>query len=142
MELTALREATEMIKTANGKLDLVAQFSKAVTVRIRGNVMELDGQIKIETSHVGNGASITTGKYTKMGSKMPDHCHGDIVEFLICSQGSFSIGFPFGYRILKTGECASIPVNTEHSATALEDDSYLIAVCIPAEPTYSGLLRK
>lgn len=107
--------------------------------RIEDNFVKFkDGKnnsIDVKTIY-SNGVSISIGYYPSKNSLFPIHCHKNIREYLICLKGSFGITFGRGYCILKYKECSSIPENEIHSVNALEDNSELLAICIPQEEGY------
>jgi len=120
------------------KASLLKQLQAASKVEISGNgIIELDKGVIFETIYA-NGATVTIAKYPKMGSKTPRHCHDGIIEYLICIKGSVSVSFEHGYRILNVKDCASIPEDTKHIVTALEDDSAILAICVPSEELYKS----
>ena len=134
----------EGVKETNNKvkntLRTVSNLIEVGEIRRKDNVLEVDGTIELKTIY-GKGATITIGEYPKQGSQFPAHCHEDIMEYLICSKGSFSAAFGKGSRIIKTGECLSISQNVLHTITALEDNSTLIAVCVPEDSAYLEILK-
>jgi quercetin dioxygenase-like cupin family protein len=100
-----------------------------------GGVIELDKQVVLKTIWKEN-CSITWGKWEKAGAKFTEHLHEDSIEYLICISGSFSVSFGKYIRILKIGECVSLPKKAAHSVTALEDNSQMMGICVPEEPAY------
>jgi len=132
--MRALKETIAINKETNEKLDLIRQLD---AVKTKPGVLELKAGVKLDTIF-SNGSTITIASYPKMGSNTPTHSHKEIVEYLICTKGSVSVTFNGGYRILKVRECASIPEGCPHSTTALENNSEMIAICVPAEPAYKS----
>ena len=135
--LKVLQDAIAITKKTNAKLDLMTQLNAVQTLP---GILEMDEGIKFDTIY-SNGSTVTIASYPNIGSRTPNHCHDDIVEYLICTQGSVSITFDGGYRILMAKECVSIPEGCIHSTVALENDSILIAICVPAEPTYTASMK-
>jgi len=127
------------VKVMNGKtqdtLRTVAKLIEAGEIRRKGNMLEMDNSVTFNTIY-GKDATVTIATYPKQGSQSPSHCHDKITEYLICIKGSFSAAFGKGYRILKMGECLSISNNVLHTITALEDNSTIVAVCVPEENAY------
>jgi mannose-6-phosphate isomerase-like protein (cupin superfamily) len=103
-----------------------------------GGMVEVDKQVILKNIW-SNKASVTWGKWAGAGSKYPDHMHEESSEYLICITGSFSVTFSKYIRILKIGECVSLPKKTIHSVTALEDNSEMMAICVPEEQAYITL---
>lgn len=75
--------------------------------------------------------------------EFPCHVHGDVIEYLICVQGSFLEFFENqGVRIVRPGECVSIPKNTVHKSRAIEPNTVLVYVCIPADKAINALMDR
>lgn len=79
--------------------------------------------------------------YHKKNVIYPDHAHTNSIEYFIVIKGKFSVRIDTTIRVVTKGECCSVPVNAKHSVYALEDDSVLIAVCIPAEKAYAEIFK-
>ena len=71
----------------------------------------------------------------------PNHIHKDVHEYLICVRGSFVETFMTdnteNVRIIKTGECASIPAGMIHSSKPIDSDTKMVFICIPSDPAFS-----
>jgi len=67
----------------------------------------------------------------------PDHIHEGAIEYLICVQGSFIETFGQngvdGFRIVKEGECVSIPKGILHSSKPLTTPVKMVYVCVPQD---------
>ena len=135
--LATLKEVSEINQKTLDKLDLIQQLSRASKVRMGSGLIELDKSVVFNTIYANN-ATVTIATYPKTGSKTPKHCHDNITEYLICTKGSVSVSFDHGYRILHVKDCVSVPGSSNHTVTALEDSSELIAVCVPVEETYKA----
>jgi hypothetical protein len=131
--MKTLKESSNLYKKISEKAKLLTQLN---VLRMGEGVIELDKNIIFETIY-SSGATITIAKYPKMGARVPNHNHEGIVEYLICNKGSFSINFANNFRVLKIRDCVSIPEGMVHTTTALQDNSELIAVCVPVEPLYA-----
>ena len=131
--LKVLQESIAISKSTNEKLSVLTQLGGTFNL---GKIEIKDGS-NLKTIY-SNGSTVTIASYPKLGMCTPSHCHTCITEYLICTKGSVSVSFNGGYRIMKAKECASIPEGAMHITTALEDDSELIAVCVPAEPSYTA----
>ena len=75
----------------------------------------------------------------KKGDLWPHHEHLDSIEFLICTEGSFTVTTEVSEgkleNVLTKGQCIKVPPHILHSVKANEDGK-LIAVCIPPEKGY------
>jgi len=70
----------------------------------------------------------------------PVHRHPKSKEYLICVAGSVVVEFlGIGMRILKVGDCCEIPCDIAHSTRPLEENSKLLAVCIPYDQSFPAL---
>jgi len=140
--MISLNEVNLTLDKVNDKLDLIneknldiAKVMKAYEVKRGIGTFELNGEVIIENLFEGT-ASISVAKTSKIGGRYPDHKHVNSIQYLICTVGSFAVSFASNYRIIKSRDCVSIPENTIHAVTALEDDSELISICVPEEPAY------
>lgn len=131
----ALQQAAEIFSRTNKKLDTIKDLLDRGEMRIEQRHLKQNGDIDIQTLYAKE-ATISIGVWHKQGTIMKSHIHNNIVEYLICIKGSFGITLPYGYRILKTKDCASIPANILHSVVALEDNATMVAICIPPEELY------
>jgi mannose-6-phosphate isomerase-like protein (cupin superfamily) len=62
------------------------------------------------------------------------HVHINSKEFLIVIHGSILLNIDGrDVRIVKEGECASIPANSTHYSRPLEDNTRLIYACVPTD---------
>ena len=62
------------------------------------------------------------------------HIHRNSKEFLIVVHGSILLNIDGrDVRIVKEGECASIPANSTHYSRPLEDNTRLLYACIPTD---------
>jgi len=123
-----LDKATENLRT-------VSNLIKAGEIRMKNNALEMDAGIIFKTIY-GDKATVTIAEYPKQGGRTPAHCHKASKEFLICITGQISVTFGKNYRVLKPGDCISLDKSIHHSCTALEDNSRLIAICVPEDEDY------
>ena len=137
-----MSKLTEGLKEVNGSLDLSREMLRTVDYLIKsgemkkkGDIIQLGEGVDLKTIW-GDNATISIATHSKAGNKVLSHCHEAIKEYLICVKGSFSVVLGGGIRILEEGGCASIPESVEHSVISLEDNSQLIAVCIPEDLAY------
>jgi quercetin dioxygenase-like cupin family protein len=73
----------------------------------------------------------------------PDHIHENSVEYLICTSGSFLAYFnSTGLRIVKVGECLSVPKGVIHRTKALEINTAYLWICVPADKQMENLPRE
>ena len=92
--------------------------------------------IEIETVYQDDECTVTYGVFNLVDKVYPTHSHKDSVEYLIVTRGKFAIHFGGGIRIMKRGDCLSLPPNTPHNNIALETNSKIFGFCIPPEKAY------
>jgi len=137
----SLKQVNEIFNRTNKELDTIKDLLEKGDMIIEGGRLKQNGNIELETIYDID-STVSIGKFLKQGNIMKSHVHDNIVEYLICIKGSFGITLPYGYRILKIKDCASIPEGCLHSTTALEDISMIIAICVPAEKSYKESMKK
>lgn len=136
----------ERLNTNNRILDVVNKRLDNIKTLFDGVPAEdftptMDGfvyseTVKAKTIFQTDDTTVTVGEWTKNGDLWPDHSHKDSVEYLIVIRGTFLLKIDEIPRIMKKGECASLPVGVKHSCTSLEDGSSIIGICIPPEKAY------
>ena len=94
------------------------------------------GDITISTVYQDKNITVTIGTFCKKDAVYPYHVHSDSIEYLIVSQGKFVIKFDDGVVFKTRGECMSVPNGVRHSCMSLEDNSIMVAICIPPERAY------
>jgi quercetin dioxygenase-like cupin family protein len=80
--------------------------------------------------------TVSLACFARKGDKYGFHSHVDSLEYLIVSKGTFLIVVAGTPRVMVKGECCSMPKGMLHSGEALEDDTQVLAVCVPPEPAY------
>lgn len=138
----------DQLKANNFSIDtVITQVSSLFNThesRLEPNVyggLIFEKDIEIETVFETESVTVTRGTWHKMGHVYPIHKHVDSIEYLICTQGKFSISFDHGTRLMGKGDCMSIPMGVNHTVTPLEDNSQIVAVCVPPELAYSMPMR-
>lgn len=133
----------EQLKNNNFTLDCTIErlkklFDDSKTVFKQNSYGGLTFQdtIEVDTLYESENVTVTRGIWHKKGQTYPNHKHSDSIEYLICTQGKFIVNFAYGMRIIGKGECMSIPIETIHSCTPLEDESKMLGICIPPEQAY------
>lgn len=96
-----------------------------------------DDSIEICTLYQSEDATVTHGVWHKKGFEYPNHCHECSVEHLIPLKGSFSVAYCGTRTTIRKGDYLIIPVGEPHICVSLEDESEMLAICIPPEPAYS-----
>lgn len=122
-------------------LQTIDNLIAAGELRLHGDVLKADNSVELKTIY-GNNGTITLCTIGLQGGRVPEHIHKDVMEYLICIKGSFRVDFANRHRVLSPAECASIPHNILHTVTALEDNSELVAVCVPEEIAYKNSMVK
>ncbi len=64
----------------------------------------------------------------------PYHVHCEVIEYIMCVKGSilFYINGQ-AMRVLKEGDCASVPRGASHKCKPLADNTKLFYICIPSD---------
>lgn len=68
----------------------------------------------------------------------PLHKHPNSKEFIICVTGSVILNIGGITRVLKEGECASIPEGVLHYSKPLRSPAKLFYICIPNDTHFTG----
>jgi len=136
----------ERLTTNNKILDVVSKRLDVISDLFSGSPKEkivptLDGfiyseTVKAKTIYQSADMTVTVGEYALQGDVWPDHNHSDSVEFLIVGRGMFLLKIEGTPRIMKKGDCASIPAGVKHSVMALSDGSSIVGICVPPEKAY------
>ena len=140
-ELAKLIESNGKVDAVNKKLDILSDrlTSAAISLKsIKPNFKDfiLDDSITLTTVFQTENITATRGIWRKKNIPMPEHSHKESIEYLICFFGSFVVRFGAYTRIMIRGECMSLPVGIMHSVVPLEDNSQMLAICIPSEKAY------
>ena len=106
-----------------------------------GEITRTDTGIKMDSAILNTiyeeDATIGVCHTKEVGDRMSDHLHKSSVQYLIVIKGQLSVRIGnIGFRILKTGDCCSIPVGEIHSITALEPDTKTVYINVPPEEGY------
>lgn len=125
----------QFLEKVKENLRTVSSLIQAGEMRMKNNAIEMDTGVLFKTIY-GENATVTVAEYQKQGSRTPLHCHKDSKEFIICIVGEMSVTFGKNYRVLKPGDCISMDRATQHSCTALVDNSRLLAICVPEDLDY------
>lgn len=141
MTSVLFEKMSQKIELMNNRLRTIDNLIKAGEIRAHGDVLTADNQVMLKTIY-GDNSTVTIGKFNLIGGRVTDHVHQGVAQFIICVKGSFKIITPDWSRVILPSDCASIPKEITHSVTALEDDSELIAVCVPEEQNYVKSMGK
>ena len=112
-------------------------FKQKENITTTGDGFSIDNDIEIKTIYEDAFCNITNCIWHKAHKLYPLHCHNDSFEYLTVTNGSFLVSFGSASRIVKKGECVSLPTSVQHSVMSLEDESSMLALCIPPEKAYS-----
>lgn len=134
-------KASKLLHHIEQKNTTISNLIKAGELRTHGDVLTADNGVILETIY-GQESTVTICKFRYAGGRVSEHIHANVSQYLICVRGSFNVLLPSGYRILLTSACVSIPQNCGHSITALEDNSELIAVCVPEDEAYKKSMNR
>ena len=92
--------------------------------------------MKCVTIHQDEDVTIILAEWALKGDRWPAHKHNESIEYIVVTSGSLSIKIGGTPRIMKKGECASIPLGVVHICDALEDNTRVVGICIPPEKAY------
>lgn len=136
----------DVLSANNVTLDKVAQrldslrllFSEAQEEKL---TLTVDGfiysdTVKAKTIYQNEDVTVTIGEWALNGDVWPEHKHEGSLEYLIVTKGKIILTVGNVTRVMKKGECASLPIGVVHSAAAVEDGTSLIGICIPPEKAY------
>jgi len=133
-----LRMATSRIDNVSTRLDALQHLFKCddANVQYTDEGVEI-GSVELQHIFHNDHATVTYVVYKKDEAYLPMHAHDESHEYLIIAKGKFLMKFRGGHgRIMGSGECSSIPMNTEHTCIALTEGAELIAICVPPEDAY------
>ena len=136
----SLQELKEIFDRTSKKLVTINDLLEQGEIKIDNKLLKFNDDIELNNIY-SNGSSVAIVKFPKKNKIYPVHCHDSVIEYLICTKGSFGVVFGNGYRVLKYKECASIPESTLHTVSALEDNSEMLAICIPFEEVYKRSMK-
>lgn len=124
-----------ILSRTHSKLNTIVELLEKGEIRATVDSLLVSESVEIKTIFE-NHATISVGLFAFKGSKMLTHQHKNVSEYLICIKGSAIITSHDEDKILYYKESVLIPNNTLHAVTALEDNTEIVAVCIPAEKGY------
>lgn len=136
-----LESAGERIDKVSLRMDaLKAMFDPEETTdkRIEHTVFGfvINGKVSLETIYQNEDTTISIAKHQEIDTSYPKHIHAYSLEYLIVTRGRFTIRIDGGLRVMERGACATIPKGVEHTLVAMDDNSEMIAICIPPEKAY------
>lgn len=132
---TRLETLNDIIDRTNGKLHTIMALLEKGEMQTNHNKLILSDSAEIQTVYE-NRASVSVGRFKYRGDKMVEHEHKNITEYIICVSGQIDVHYNQEVKTINYKECILIPANTPHSIEVLEDDTELVAVCIPADEGY------
>ena len=141
-DLAKLRESNLKIDAVNKRLDALGHMlvNSAVIKKFVPKFAGFnfaDNSIEVTTVFQTDNVTVTLGIYHKKNIEYPEHCHKDSVEYLIPMKGSFLVKFDNkNTATISKGENVLMQIGCLHTCTALEDESELLAICIPPEVAY------
>jgi quercetin dioxygenase-like cupin family protein len=98
---------------------------------------KFDRDIVLDTVFQNKNSAVSLVQYTRAEISHPLHSHSDLMEYLIVTDGTFALKTNSFVRVMKKGDCASIPPGLQHTTICLEDTGELLAICIPPESAYT-----
>ena len=140
-DLAKLRESNLKIDAVNKRLDALGQMLVNSSI-VRKFVPKFagfnfaDDSIEVTTVFQTDNVTVTLGIYHKKNIEYPEHCHNESIEYLIPMKGKFLVKFDGLQAIISKGENVRLEIKCIHTCVALEDESELLAICIPPEKAY------
>lgn len=131
-ELDALNN---IIARTNGKLHTIVELLNRGEMKLTETSLLASDDIEIKTVFE-NKATVSVAEFKHAGCTMTMHEHQNVEEYLICASGKVNVRYNDADHFINYKECVLVPSSTLHTVTALEDNTELIAVCIPAEEGY------
>lgn len=95
-----------------------------------------DGSVKAKTVYQTDNVTVTVGEWSLSGDVWPEHKHTESIEYLIVFKGKAILTVGNVNRVMRQGECASLPAGVIHSCTSIEDGTSIVGICIPPEKAY------
>lgn len=124
-----------IIARTNGKLNTIVELLNRGEMKLTETSLIVSDDIEIKTVFE-NKATVSVAEFKCAGCTMHPHEHTNVAEYLICANGKVNVHYNDTDHIVNYKECVLVPNDTLHTVTALEDNTELIAVCIPAEIGY------
>lgn len=138
-----LKEGFEHIKRQQATIDVLLQEG---SIKLAKSKPIPTAEWQIEMVYQKEDCSVA---FAYGGSKngesfvdFPIHCHPKSREYLICVRGTVAVKFTgIGINILRTGDHCEVPANVAHATRPLEENSKLIAVCVPYDIGFPNMLQ-
>jgi mannose-6-phosphate isomerase-like protein (cupin superfamily) len=76
---------------------------------------------------------------------VPLHLHHHSIQYITVVKGSVLLKLSNTHeisRVMKTGECASIPVGVNHKTLPLEENTKIFFICIPEDSKFKSYLGR
>jgi quercetin dioxygenase-like cupin family protein len=133
-----IHEINSKLDLTNKKLDAIQTLFNVKGEDIKGKPGEFKfcDSVDLKTVFQTKGVTVSYVTYSKKDIGYPIHIHENVVEYLICTKGSFVFKVSGNFRVLDVGDCAKIPAGKDHTTIPLEDGSELIGICIPPDPAF------
>jgi len=127
----------------HAKLETIREVQQTIDSLLSTQSVVIDGGKSLDAWSI---EEIYTGEecnfgfaYSDVGGRatFPLHIHAESVEYLLCVKGSVRLTIADKVtRVLKVGDCASIPPGAIHTTTPLAPSCKLVYVCIPPDETF------
>jgi len=132
-----INKTLELLDRVEKRARTIQSIIDAGEIKAHGNTSTMkETKIKFKTVYETDHVTVTPAFWECKGQRFISHTHANSKEYLICVRGRFLISIEGGQRVIGVGECVSIPKGTMHDGVSLEDNSEIVAVCIPAEEGY------
>lgn len=127
-----------ILDKVNDRLDIIQKLFSKDKGKICANPtgFTYDDSISVNTVYENKNMTVTHAFWLKEDIPYPEHCHECSVEYLIVTNGKFIFKCEAFSRIIKKGECISVPMGTKHTTISLVKNSELICICVPPEKAY------
>lgn len=142
MNSQLIQDTITKIKDNQATIDTLLSIG-SIFIKDKSTLKDIEGKYEkrwmVEVLYNLGDCTIGFASCSETEGVFPEHIHRNVQEYLICVRGSlietFGSGGIDGMRIVKTGECISIPANTSHSSKPLEADTKIVYVCVPSDLT-------
>jgi quercetin dioxygenase-like cupin family protein len=137
--LERLHSNSRMFDNVSLRLDALQHLfrgDRSVELQPTETGFYLNKDVSLTTVFQTEDTTVSLAVFTHKGVHFGFHKHNLNVEYVIVTRGSFMINIAGTCRLMKRGECAAFPKGVVHSGESMEDDTQVLAICVPPEPAY------
>jgi quercetin dioxygenase-like cupin family protein len=137
--LERLNSNSRMFDNVSLRLDALQSLfrgDRGVEIQPTETGFYLNPDVSLTTVFQTEDTTVSMAVFSKKGVRFGFHKHLGSVEYIIVAKGTFLIVVAGVPRVMNKGECCSMPKGMLHSGEAMEDDTQVLAICVPPEPAY------